>query len=88
MEWQPIETHPTSGKVLLYNKVWFEKGLLPIGSWEWVNGPLDDWDSFCLWAVDEDFSVMGDGWLWPVEDLQPTHWLPLPEKPFSVLDLA
>lgn len=69
MKWQPIETAPKGGDVLML----YCGGAIIIGYYEtaleWGKGsdPVNSW-------VDYDFEP-GD------KRLNPTHWMPLPEPP-------
>jgi hypothetical protein len=67
MNWQPIETAPKDGRIILGwqgNKGrWQGRGIHEV---RWSNdGYIDGW--FCIY--DED------------EQTNPSHWMPLPEPP-------
>lgn len=75
--WQPIETAPTDGTVMLG---WFpyfcaagERGQVFVMRWndeKWASKPKPHFDA--------------SGWVWGVRELrkrQPTHWMPLPDPP-------
>ena len=87
MKWQPIETAPKDGSImLLYLKrapserhyvVPDEVAHYTIGFWEHAA-----WRSIEV----EDCGGMGGeltGWMpdWVCIDVEPTHWMPLPEPP-------
>lgn len=90
--WQPIETAPRGGKPVL---LWLKKpmderryvteGKIPCITIGWDNagtGQKTRWVSVEV----EDCGAMGGectGWMhdWECIDIDPTHWMPLPEAP-------
>jgi hypothetical protein len=85
-EWQPIETAPKDGRPLLLalkskpDRNYMVSDICPqhaIGLWQHAR-----WQSIEV----EDCGSMGGeytGWMpdWVCLDLEPTHWMPLPEVP-------
>lgn len=70
MTWQPIETAPKDGDVLLYCP---RRGVVR-GRWDtskYAKKPRPYWtnDRECLWGIAA------------TRDDQPTHWMPLPSPP-------
>lgn len=78
--WQPIKTAPKDGtKIILYHKDWED---LPIAYWDWLVMCDDEGNGgCCIWHVSEKFSSLGDGYLWPEEQSEPSHWRLLPQLP-------
>jgi hypothetical protein len=70
--WQPIETAPKDGTLVLLFGGWSEHcdaGDIYVGRWCSMYGELTP-PSWCLAHYD----MMGD-------NLKATHWMPLPERP-------
>ena len=64
-EWQPIETAPRNGRPIF---CWSHDAAfcgMWVGYWNALEGRWRD-----LWVSDED-----------EDNVQPTHWMPLPEPP-------
>jgi hypothetical protein len=71
MEWQPIETAPKDGSLILCGN----KMEIAIASWStsaWVSKKQDD-GSYGAWLV---FDARSDS-----ETISPSHWMPLPDPP-------
>ena len=65
MEWQPIETAPKDGSVII---VWYFSPLF--ARWCYVGkGEKKGWASQDYWLSDD------------FEEYKPTHWMPLPQPP-------
>ena len=81
MEWQPIETAPKTGRIILlgyYNN----HGMWRTLRGQWINeGELDDWysdaDNEAGW-FETSVESNDDVNCWQTN---PTHWMPLPEPP-------
>lgn len=63
MKWQPIETAPKDGTIILVA----DKGVYVARIAQWDKGMLRS----------------GGGWLdaWNSDNVEPTHWMPLPDVP-------
>jgi hypothetical protein len=73
MEWQPIETAPKAGKLLLFGNIDPEH---PFPGLKWNKPSVFSgyWDS-----LDEAWCPDGATWEGPFMDV--THWMPLPKAP-------
>ena len=69
MEWQPIETAPKDGTVVL---VWYNNGIKD-------HSPLSSHVRKAAWIDDAEFWQI-DGVGGNIEHI-PTHWMPLPNPP-------
>jgi len=77
IEWQPIETAPKDGRVVLLFGIWageihgeYDEPTIDIGSW---GGGKSDYPGNDWWHL-----TTGDNYAcW----MRPTHWMPLPEPP-------
>jgi hypothetical protein len=72
MEWQPIETAPKDGVLLL----WFPDMAI------WIAGPWRGiWSNLCEeWVIHTPYSA-GEKAIVASALPQPTHWMPLPAAP-------
>lgn len=76
-EWQPIETAPKDGTVVLLFGLWAgevggiaQEPQIDIGRW---SGGRSDYGSDGWWGL-----ITGDAYgCW----MRPTHWMPLPQPP-------
>jgi hypothetical protein len=68
MKWQPIDTAPKDGRVIL---ILTERGNV-YSPCQWENGEISE-NGFWLWWQDEP--------AWLTEVVNPTHWMPLPDPP-------
>lgn len=69
LQWQPIETAPRDGRIVLVNDT--NEGLSP-----WAFASYLDSDDWAGWIYD-DPTAQDSNPLGP----QPTHWIPLPPLP-------
>lgn len=77
--WRPIETAPKDGtSVLLLGWPGQEHGVC-VGYWE----PHFDYNEWTQESTDSSCWTYDDYDQDPIEDWQPTHWMPLPAKPES-----
>lgn len=78
MDWQPIETAPTNGEIVLVT----DGKLVHVGCYQ----PTADWGwHFFDTAFFEAFfegkeRMVTEANAWPIDD-GPTHWMPLPAPP-------
>ena len=79
MDWQPIDTAPTNGEILVFRS---DSGPF-IARWAWMgevvpkdrNGdPVEDFD-------EEHEGWWSDAYGWQEGSECPTHWMPLPKAP-------
>ena len=76
MKWQPIETAPKDGKIVLYRPLAWPWARITIGSWN-ADGYRKNPRPY--WKMDRlDVSVA------QMRKWEPTHWMPLPEPPEDV----
>lgn len=74
MNWQPIETAPKDGALILF---WDELSGYEVGYWgECKDYLADDDDSVIIGWTDGMNPIVGDG-----ENFQPSYWMPLPPPP-------
>lgn len=66
-EWQPIETAPRDGTLVL---LWWDGDFAPVGFWQ------DGWVYTMTQARNLDGAVIDI-----LLGYEPTHWMPLPEPP-------
>lgn len=79
MSLKPIEEAPRDGtKIVLYNSIYVA---FPIGYWDVVVGETEEKSGGTWFLLDDSAGCMGDGILWPNEDIMPTHFWPLPDPP-------
>ena len=82
-EWQPIETAPKDGTEVIgcHSQDWSEIGMKPIIYGPWTMAfDAGQWRS--SWDRVRVINYMGDfGTEYAELDIQPTHWMPLPEPP-------
>jgi len=74
MEWQPIETAPKDGSVVL-----LYRGLNVVAGW-FVRGADYEWYFVDDTRLDEHENIDPNAY---VRDFPPTHWMPLPPPPES-----
>jgi hypothetical protein len=76
MEWQPIDTAPKDGGIiLLYRPTAYPWGQITPGKWEdqpYAKRPKPFWD---IW--------LKIGSITESRQWEPTHWMPLPPRPSS-----
>ena len=81
MEWQPIETAPNDGMIVVYcppedAKFEFFEG----EGTEMVDDPKPAFVGCAQWCEDEcEFAIFS--FFWPGDLSQPTHWMPIPDPP-------
>ncbi len=78
MKWQPIETAPKMKTVLLFAVTEIDPSTKAVRNWKMDSG-------FWHTGYEDDAPVMSP-WCWEgrqlrAMDVQPTHWMPLPEPP-------
>jgi hypothetical protein len=80
VRWQPIETAPRDGRdVLIFiPAVVLERGLVLHHSCVTAAFCTDAEDPNARWSLSW---VSGYDWEGPLDDRQPTHWMPLPDPP-------
>ena len=70
-EWQPVETAPTDTDLLLFGRFGSQRGL-----YTGIKNARYGWSYSFMGTEDVRDDYYGD-------DVNPTHWMPLPEPPSS-----